>query len=55
MSAGKIELTTVAVSLHLLSGTPLVLKIDLIRFSNSLLPEPGQPRSWVQDQYVTDE
>ena len=43
MSYGKIWLTTVAVSQDLLSGMPLVLKIELIRLWNSILPEPGQP------------
>ena len=40
---GKIGLTTVAVTQDLLSGMPLVLKIELIRLWNSILPEPGQP------------
>ena len=40
---GKIGLTTVAVTQDLLSGMPLVLKIELIRLWNSSLPEPGQP------------
>ena len=43
MSYGKIGPTTVAVTQDLLSGMPLVLKIELIRHWNSLLPEPGQP------------
>ena len=43
MSYGKIGLTTVAVPQDLLSGMPLVLKIELICLWNSLLPEPGQP------------
>ena len=43
MSYGKIGLTTVAVTQDLLSGMPLVLKIELIRLWNSILPEPGQP------------
>ena len=43
VSYGKIGPTTVAVTQDLLSGMPLVLKIELIRLWNSLLPEPGQP------------
>ena len=43
VSYGKIGLTTVAVTHDLLSGMPLVLKIELIRLWNSILPEPGQP------------
>ena len=43
VSFGKIGLKTVAVTQDLLSGMPLVLKIELIRLWNSLLPEPGQP------------
>ena len=43
VSYGKIGLTTVAVTQDLLSGMPLVLKIELIRLWNCLLPEPGQP------------
>ena len=43
VSYGKIGLTTVAVTQDLLSGMPLVLKIELIRLWNSILPEPGQP------------
>ena len=43
VSYGKIWLTTVAVTQDLLSGMPLVLKIELISLWNSLLPEPGQP------------
>ena len=43
VSYGKIGLTTVAVTQDLLSGMPLVLKIELICLWNSLLPEPGQP------------
>ena len=43
VSYGKIGLTPVAVTQNLLSGMPLVLKIELIRLWNSLLPEPGQP------------
>ena len=39
----KIGLTTVAVTQDLLSGMPLVLKIELICLWNSILPEPGQP------------
>ena len=42
MSYGKIGLTTVAVTQDLLSGMPLVLKIELIRLWNSILPEPGR-------------
>ena len=34
---------TVAVTQDLLSGMPLVLKIELIRLWSSILPEPGQP------------
>ena len=45
MSYGKIGLTTVAITQDLLSGMPLVLKIELIHLLNSLLPEPGQPRA----------
>ena len=43
VSYGKIGLTTVAVTHDLLSGMPLVLKIELIRLRNNILPEPGQP------------
>ena len=43
VSYGKIGLTTVAETQDLLSGMPLVLKIELIRLWNSLLPEPGHP------------
>ena len=43
VSYGKIGLTTVSVIQDLLSGMPLVRKIELIRLWNSLLPEPGQP------------
>ena len=43
VSYGKIGLTTVAVTQDLLSGMPLILKIELIHLWNSLLPEPGQP------------
>ena len=43
MSYGKIGLTTVAVTQDLLSGMPLVLKIELIHLWSSILPEPGQP------------
>ena len=42
-SYGKIGLTTVAVTQDLLSGMPLVLKVELIRLWNSILPEPGLP------------
>ena len=43
MSFGKIGLTTVAVA-HDLSGMPLVLlRKQLIRLWNSILPEPKQP------------
>ena len=42
MSFGKIGLTTVAVTQDLLSGMPLVLRIELIHLWNSILPEPGQ-------------
>ena len=41
---GKMGLTTVAVTHDLLSGMPLVLlRKELIRLWNSILPEPGQP------------
>ena len=43
MSYGKIGLMTVAVTQDLLSGMPLVLKIELISLWSSILPEPGQP------------
>ena len=43
VSYGKIGLTTVAVTQDLLSGMPLVLRIELIHLWNSILPEPGQP------------
>ena len=43
MSYGKIGLTTVAVTQDLLSGMPLVPKIELIRLRNSILPEKLQP------------
>ena len=43
VSYGKIGITTVAVTQDLLSGMPLVLKIELIRLWSSILPEPGQP------------
>ena len=43
VSYGKIGLMTVAVTDDLLSGMQLVLKIELIRLWNSILPEPGQP------------
>ena len=43
MSYGKIGLTTVAVTQDLLSGMPLVLKIELIHLWSSILPELGQP------------
>ena len=43
VSYGKIGLTTVAVARDLLSGMPLVPKIELIRLWSSILPEPGQP------------
>ena len=44
VSYGKIGLTTVAVTHDLLSGMPLVLlRKELIRLWNSILPEPGQP------------
>ena len=42
VSYGKIGPTTVAVTQDLLSGMPLVLKIERIRLWNSILPEPGQ-------------
>ena len=38
----KIGHTTVAVTQDLLSGMPLVLKIELIILWNSILSEPGQ-------------
>ena len=41
MSYGKIGLTTVAVTQDLLSGMPLILKVELIRLWNSILPELG--------------
>ena len=43
VSYWKNWLTTVAVTQDLLSGIPLVLKIELIRLWNSILPEPEQP------------
>ena len=43
MSYRKIGITTVAVTQDLLSGMPLVIKIELICLWNSILPEPGQP------------
>ena len=43
MSYGNIGLTTMSVTQDLLSGMPLVLKIELIRLWNSILPEPEQP------------
>ena len=44
VSYGKIGLTTVAVTHDLLSGMQLVLlRKELIRLWNSILPEPGQP------------
>ena len=43
VSYGKVGLTTVAVTQNLLSGMPLVLKIELIRIWNSILPESAQP------------
>ena len=43
VSYGKIGLTTVAVTQDLLSEMPLVIKIELIRLWNSILPEPEQP------------
>ena len=43
VSYGKIGLTIVGVTKDLLSGMPLVLKIELIRRWSSILPEPGQP------------
>ena len=43
VSYRKIGLTTVAVTQDLLPGMPLVLKLELIRLWNSILPEPGQP------------
>ena len=43
VSFGKIWLATVAVTQDLLSGMPLVQKIELVGIWNSILPEPGQP------------
>ena len=44
VSYGKIGLTSVAVTHDLLSGMLLVLlRKELIRLWNSILPEPGQP------------
>ena len=43
VSYGKIGLTSVVVIQDLLSGMQLVLKIELIRVWNRILPEPGQP------------
>ena len=43
VSYGNVGLTTVAVTQDLLSGMPLVLKIELIRLWSSILPEPLQP------------
>ena len=43
VSNGNIWLTTVAVTQDLLSGMPLVLKIEFIRLLDSISPEPGQP------------
>ena len=43
VSYGKIGLMAVAVTQDLLSGMPLVLKIELIRLWKSILLEPGQP------------
>ena len=44
LSYWKIELTTMAATQEHLSGTPLVLlKKELIRPWNSILPEPGLP------------
>ena len=34
-----------AVTQDLVSGTPLVLKIELVRLWNSISPEPGQPNA----------
>ena len=52
VSFGKIELTTVAVTQDLLSVMPLVLKIELIRLWNSILPEPGQPSVQLSSSYA---
>ena len=49
MSCGKIGLATVCVTQDLLSGMPLVLKIELIRLWNSILPEPGQPSAQLSE------
>ena len=43
LSYWKIGLTTMAATQQLLSGMPLVLKIELIRLWSCILPEPGQP------------
>ena len=43
VSYGKIGLTILAVTQDLLSGMPLVRKVELIRIWNSILPELGQP------------
>ena len=47
MSYGKIGLTTVAVTKDLLSGMPLVLKIERIHPLNNILSEPGQPSAYI--------
>ena len=42
VSYRKIGLTNVAITQDLLSGMPLVLKLELILLWNGILPEPGQ-------------
>ena len=49
VSYWKIGLGTVAVTQDLLSGMPLVLKTELIRLWNSILPEPGQPSAQLSE------
>ena len=49
VSYRKIGLTTVAVTQDLLSGMPLVQKIELIRLWSSILPEPGQPSAQLSE------
>ena len=43
VSYGKIWPTTAAATQGLLSGMPLILKMEFIRLWNSILSEPGQP------------
>ena len=45
MSYRKIGLTTVAVTQDLLSGMPLVLKIELNLTATTAVESPSQPRS----------